>query len=90
MLISWWKHSHAAEVYFLRSLVALSKAYPRVDIQVVSHIFLAYYLKYQLVLTASSAWTFIGIKSIQALKYVLKLIIFTSLYTSAKPVCDDL
>ncbi|KAL0880322.1 hypothetical protein ABMA27_002773 [Loxostege sticticalis] len=34
MLISWWKHSHAAEVYFLRSLVALSKAYPRVDIQV--------------------------------------------------------
>ncbi|KAL4716073.1 hypothetical protein ACJJTC_013850 [Scirpophaga incertulas] len=34
MLISWWKHSAAAEEYFLRSLVALAKSYPRVDIQI--------------------------------------------------------
>ncbi|CAG9787668.1 unnamed protein product [Diatraea saccharalis] len=34
MLISWWKHSHPSEVYFLRSLIALTKSYPRVDIQI--------------------------------------------------------
>ncbi|XP_052755253.1 5'-3' exonuclease PLD3-like isoform X3 [Galleria mellonella] len=34
MLISWWKHSRPSEDYFLRSLTALSKSYPRVDIQV--------------------------------------------------------
>ncbi|XP_072932846.1 5'-3' exonuclease PLD3-like isoform X2 [Epargyreus clarus] len=34
MLISWWRHSPAAEDHFLHSLAAFSGAYPRVDIQV--------------------------------------------------------
>lgn len=36
LLISWWKHSRAAEDYFLKSLASLSNAYPNVDIEVVS------------------------------------------------------
>lgn len=36
MLISWWRHSQPAEDHFLASLAALARAYPRVDIQVVS------------------------------------------------------
>ncbi|XP_073955099.1 5'-3' exonuclease PLD3-like isoform X2 [Choristoneura fumiferana] len=34
MLISWWRHSQPSEDHYLRSLAALSQAYPRVDVQV--------------------------------------------------------
>ncbi|XP_004921723.1 5'-3' exonuclease PLD3 isoform X2 [Bombyx mori] len=34
MLISWWKHSSPAEDHFLRSLTALSQAYPRLNLQI--------------------------------------------------------
>ncbi|XP_061714515.1 5'-3' exonuclease PLD3-like isoform X1 [Cydia pomonella] len=38
MLISWWQHSAPSEENFLRSLVALAAAYPRVDLQVKRYI----------------------------------------------------
>ncbi|XP_063826849.1 5'-3' exonuclease PLD3-like isoform X1 [Ostrinia nubilalis] len=34
MLISWWRHSRLSEAFFLKSLLALNRVYPRVDIQV--------------------------------------------------------
>ncbi|XP_038214207.1 5'-3' exonuclease PLD3-like isoform X1 [Zerene cesonia] len=34
MLVSWWRHSSAAEEHYLRSLAALHAALPRLDIQV--------------------------------------------------------
>ncbi|VVC95240.1 unnamed protein product [Leptidea sinapis] len=34
MLISWWKYSSPAEENYLRSLAALNKAYPRLDLQI--------------------------------------------------------